>query len=119
MSEFLDKAFMTHSAVKGRLRKAIKGEENIEPATIRRDDVCEVGKWIYGEGGKQFSSVPVFVEFKKVHAEFHKCAYDIMMLYNAGKIAEANRELDQGAFEKKSNEIGSCIMRMKQDSQFK
>ncbi|WP_419320572.1 CZB domain-containing protein [Caulobacter sp. ErkDOM-E] len=119
MSEFLDKAFMTHSAVKSRLRKAIKGEENIEPTTIRRDDVCEVGKWIYGEGGSKFSSVPVFVEFKKVHSEFHKCAYDIMMMYNSGKIAEANRDLDHGAFEKKSNEIGDCIMRMKRDPQFK
>ena len=119
MSEFLDKAFLTHSAVKNRLRKAIKGEEPIDAATIRRDDVCEVGKWIYGEGAKSYSSNPLFNEFKKVHAEFHKCAYDVMALYNSGKISEASRELDYGAFEKKSGEIGSCIMRMKKDPLFK
>lgn len=119
MTEFLDKAFMAHAGVKNRLKNAIRGEESIDPAVIHRDDVCEVGKWIHGEGGRKFAANPLFSDFKKVHAEFHQCAYDVMLLYKGGRLKEANANIDSGPFETKSQQIGSCIMRMKKDPAFK
>lgn len=118
MSEFLNRAFMAHANVKNRLKRAIVGEEEIDPAVIRRDDVCEVGKWIHGEGKSKFAAHPLFQEFRKVHADFHSCAHNVMMLYKGGKVREAEAEIDRGAFEKKSSEIGNCIMKMKRDPAF-
>lgn len=118
MSEFLDRAMMTHSAVKNRLIRAIKGEEMIDYNTMKRDDVCEVGKWIYGEGGRKHATSRIFQEFKTTHAEFHKCASHVLLLHRSGKVAEANAELQRGAFEQKSMEIGNCIVRMKKDPAF-
>lgn len=119
MSEFLDRAMMTHSAVKNRLIRAVRGEEDIDYNVIKRDDLCEVGKWIYGEGGQKHGVSQIFHEFKKTHADFHKCAANVLLLHRSGKVAEANAELQRGSFEQKSMEIGACIVRMKKDPAFK
>ena len=119
MSDFLDKAFSSHAAVKARLRKSILGQADLDASVIRRDDVCVVGQWIYGEGGAKHRSNALFEQFKTVHAEFHQEAYKAMMLASQGDNARALAAIEQGGFQKKSAEIAQCIGKMKKDPAFK
>lgn len=118
MSDFLDKAFSTHANVKNKLRNAILGKEELDASSVRRDDVCAVGQWIYGDGGKKHRDNPLFKTFKAVHAEFHQEAYNAMRLSEQGDRDKAIEAIEHGAFQKKSAEINVCISKMKKDPDF-
>ena len=47
-----------------------KPEFDIE--NVRRDNLCEIGKWFHGPGKEQFGGVPEFEAAKDIHAKFHK-----------------------------------------------
>lgn len=113
MSEFLSKAFTAHANVKNRLKKAVLGEENIDPDTVRSDDKCEVGKWIYGEGASQYGSNLDFQTFKASHTAFHQAAYDALMLLKKGQKDAAHEMIENGEFQKRSYELGICITKLK------
>jgi hypothetical protein len=123
MEHFLDKAFSAHASVKQRLMRAIRCEEEIDPASIRRDDVCVVGRWIHGSGrakhGAKHGANPLFIEFETVHRAFHEAAYDAMRSFKAGHIEAAQRSVEAGDFQTQSMAIGRCIAKMKVSQEFK
>ncbi len=43
-------------------------------ATIRRDDCCELGRWLHSEGAQIHGSKPEFQELLSKHASFHQVA---------------------------------------------
>lgn len=61
-----------------------KSSEKLEAATIARDNVCELGKWIHGEGR---TSVPklMHAELMSTHADFHREAARIVSEVSAGR----------------------------------
>jgi methyl-accepting chemotaxis protein len=118
MNDFLDKAFSAHAVVKDKLRRSILGQESLDASTLRRDDVCAVGQWIYGEGARKHRGNALFEHFKTVHTAFHQEAYDAMMVSSAGDREAALEAIEHGGFQKQSAEIGHCIARMKKDPEF-
>ncbi|MEW6677368.1 MAG: methyl-accepting chemotaxis protein [Pseudomonadota bacterium] len=102
-----------HQSWKTKLRNAIQGgsEKNLDPAEVAKDNVCALGKWIYGPG-KAFEFEEGYETLRKSHAEFHVCAADILRKAKEGDKEEANAML-VGDFFDLSNRTVQQIVAMK------
>jgi hypothetical protein len=76
----LDNAILAHYEWKNKLKAAISAKAQLDSATISRDDCCEFGKWLHGDGGKLYASTPEFTALQQKHKSFHA---------EAGKVAAA------------------------------
>ncbi len=70
MTPDLDNMLLAHSRWKMKLRAAIQGHEQIDAQTAGRDDQCELGKWLYGEG-KEYARLDEYNDLRTKHARFH------------------------------------------------
>ncbi len=112
MAEFLDKAITAHSAWKMRLRDAINGKQQVDPAAVGKDNLCELGKWIHGEGCGHHAK-PEFQTLKTRHAEFHVCAGKVAQMVKDGKNADAEKALDGADFAGASTRVVAAIAALK------
>lgn len=80
-----------------------KSTEPLDPDTIRLDDRCALGQWIYG-AGKAMSELPRYEEVRGLHAQFHQYAADVVSLHLNGQTAEAEKLL-QGDYSKLSEKL--------------
>ena len=103
-------AMSNHIIWKRRLQKAVDGpyDERFAVAVVARDDVCELGKWIYGDGLK-YSSSTAYQKVVRAHAAFHLYAADVLLKLGEGDKAAAKEVLDD-PLEAKSREIISAIV---------
>lgn len=72
-----DKVISAHTSWKNRFKKYLNGEEQLEPQTVAKDDVCELGRWLYG-AGQAFAQHPEFADLKTKHAQFHAQAAQVI-----------------------------------------
>jgi hypothetical protein len=91
-----DQVIAAHSAWKGRLHAFLEGKEQLDAATVCRDDACVLGTWIYGEGAK-LQADPLFATVKSEHKAFHQCAADVVTLAKKGDKAGAQKALTFGS----------------------
>ena len=112
VSEVLDKGFIAHANVKNRLKKIIAGEEQAEPESVRADNKCIVGEWIYGPG-VSCKDIQEYTDLKDIHAQFHEEAYNALRLNMQGKSSEASEYVDSGPFEEQSKKIKIALFNMK------
>jgi hypothetical protein len=103
-----------HVMWKQRLTAFLAGEstESLDPETIRLDDRCALGKWLYGEG-TAMSELPRYEEVRGLHAQFHQYAADVVTLHLAGNSAEAERLL-QGDYSRLSEKLKHRIIGLSQ-----
>ncbi len=89
-------AITQHMQWKFRLDLLVAGysRETLDPERVELEESCELGRWIAGEGERTYGSNPVFLTLQRTHAEFHRCAAEIVRLYHAGRRAEAERSFD-------------------------
>jgi hypothetical protein len=95
MKDAIKKAIGAHGMWKARLKGAIDhGKIEIPVATIRVDNQCEFGKWLYG------ATIPANVKasehYKKVkelHAHFHSVAAIVADHALSGQRADAEKML--------------------------
>ncbi len=108
-----DDAVAAHIKWKVRLTQFIDGTstEKLSSATICKDNLCDLGKWIYGEGAKYKAAVP-YQDLVKKHANFHVCAGDVVKKVENGDRAGAKTEMT-GAFANASKETVVAIMKLK------
>lgn len=87
-------AINAHVAWKVRLQKHIKGEseERLDPEVVGRDDLCNLGKWIYSNAS-QHGEIALFRQVREQHADFHRCAAEIIETTNRGDKAGAEHKL--------------------------
>jgi hypothetical protein len=100
---------LTHTKWKLRLRNYIDGRLDggpMDPGQVSLDGLCELGKWISGEGS-QFAGNPHFEQLKQDHAYFHKCAAEVVSRANAGDIDGANEMLGPGG---EFSEVSSAMV---------
>ena len=92
----LEAALSAHAQWKKRLQDAIaKGESEFKVDTVKKDDACQFGKWLYGLTPEERDSD----DCKKVltyHAEFHRTAADVLALALKGSKEEALKMLEYG-----------------------
>jgi hypothetical protein len=75
-----------HTAWKERLIKILNGtcEETPDIAVVSQDDKCLLGKWLYSEGNALYGHLPEYESARKVHAEFHVCAGEVLEQHRLG-----------------------------------
>lgn len=77
-------AIKAHSAWKLKLSSYIRNpDKSLDHDHVCKDNQCDLGKWIYGEGGA-YNSFAEFTKLKSEHARFHKAAGDVVRKANNG-----------------------------------
>lgn len=113
----LDDAIQRHMEWKVKFRTAITKQEQMDVSTIEKDNCCELGKWLYGEGKTQCSSLGSYATVLGKHAAFHVEAGKVAATINAKKYTEAEAMLGgSSAFTVVSGEVGVAIMRLKKEA---
>ncbi|MGC8465053.1 MAG: CZB domain-containing protein [Acidimicrobiales bacterium] len=70
----LKSAVTAHGRWRFKLRTAANGGTPIDPETASRDDVCDIGKWLYGPGAQLYSNLLEYQDVVEAHATFHSVA---------------------------------------------
>lgn len=91
MKEEITAGIAAHGQWKARLRDAIAtGKSEFNPLTVKGDNNCAFGKWLYGLGPEGKSS-PYYAMVKEKHAKFHQTTGEVLALALAGKKDEATK----------------------------
>jgi hypothetical protein len=111
-----DDAIAAHIKWKVRLTQFIDGtgSEQLKSDTVCKDNLCDLGKWIYGEGG-QFSSKPRYKDLVSKHAHFHRCAADVVKKVETNDKPGA-KSLLAGPFAVASKDTVTAIMELKKEA---
>jgi two-component system chemotaxis sensor kinase CheA len=92
----LENAIAAHSKWKTRLRQYLDGGgEKLDPKFVGKDNVCDLGKWIYGEGAR-YKAIEAYSELKTSHAHFHRCAANVVSMHQDGNKKAAESMLQPG-----------------------
>jgi len=90
-----DRVLEAHQQWRIKLRNAALKGTQMDVATVRRDDCCELGTWLHGAGGQRWGRVPGFSELLNQHRAFHQEAGKIAELINQ-KQTQAAQQLLEG-----------------------
>ncbi len=113
MNSALESAEQWHQQWKDRLRYAIAERECLDPVVIRRDDCCDLGKWLYSDGYKSYWGKPEFQDLLMHHREFHMLAGAISEIINDKQYDLATAYLSNDTqFAHASNEVSQAIRRL-------
>jgi len=109
-----DKAIEAHRAWKVKLRGAIAERQQLDAATICRDDQCPLGRWLHGDGSRRWSTQPGFVALLDRHADFHRAAGSVAERINRSAYDDAERLIGSGSdFARLSIEVSTLLTRAK------
>lgn len=112
----LDSALAKHSEWKMKFRVAIYRQMAMDAKSIARDDCCELGKWLYGDGKKQFGELDSYAKCVASHRDFHVEAGKVALAINAGNFKEAENMLGNGSrYVDVATLIVSDILKLKAD----
>lgn len=107
-------AIDSHIKWKARLQAHIKGDgkENLDVETVARDDQCTLGQWLNGIGGQRFGHLPVFAVVRSRHANFHRCAGDVLAVARQGDKEKALHMLEEGAYPDASEQVAEALVHL-------
>lgn len=110
-----DEAVAAHVKWKTRLRMFIDGHgETLQSAAVCKDNHCDLGKWIHGEA-QAYRVLPSYALLRAEHANFHRCAGDVVKRVESGDLAGAHALLESSAFTAASSKTVGAIGRMKRE----
>ena len=111
-----DDAIAAHIKWKVRLTQFIDGTsgEQLRSDIVCKDNQCDLGKWIYGDGS-QFSGKPHYKDLVSKHANFHRCAADVVKRVESSD-KQGAKSLLSGPFAIASKETVTAIMELKKES---
>jgi Arc/MetJ-type ribon-helix-helix transcriptional regulator len=107
-------AIDSHVRWKARLKDYIEGKstEELKSEVVGRDDQCTLGKWINGIGGERFSANPVFAVLKSRHAQFHRCAGEVLEVAERADRQIALHMIEEGAYPDASEQVTAAIVKL-------
>lgn len=110
----IDAAIGAHGAWKLRLRTAIAtGQCEVTPHTAGCDDRCAFGRWLHGpEIDQQTRAGMPYQVIRRLHAEFHTCAGEVLGEALGGQLAAAEARLN-GPFAERSDKLVRALMKWK------
>lgn len=111
MSDFLDRAVQSHVQWKLKLLAAVSEGDPIDRSAAGVDDMCDLGKWIYGEGAS-LRGLPEFRDLQAKHKEFHDAVCAVADLIAAGRLDKAKHEIAHGRYKHASTETVDAIRRV-------
>ena len=68
-----DQVIFAHSDWKNHFKHYLEGKEKLDEQTVAKDNVCELGKWLAGEGARH-AQLPEYRDLKEKHTQFHLTA---------------------------------------------
>ena len=97
--EVLEKAIAAHTSWKARLRTAANsGKFDVPVTTVRADNQCEFGKWLYGpELSAAEKQTEHYRGVKQLHAQFHQEAAKVVELASSGQKDAAEKAIELGS----------------------
>lgn len=103
-----------HMKWKMRLESYIGGTstEDLKVEVVCRDDQCPLGKWIYSRGGSDFGYSETFFDMKAHHANFHRCAGEVLSAAQAGRKDEALQLLHRGEYVRASERVKKLLAKL-------
>jgi methyl-accepting chemotaxis protein len=109
-----DAAIGAHQKWKQRLLSFVAdtSHEKLDPAVVGCDDKCALGQWIYGSCKPLMASDPRCQNLVTAHANFHRCAGEIVRYKLADRKRDAMTVL-KGDFTKYSDETVRHIETMR------
>jgi Chemoreceptor zinc-binding domain len=109
-----DQAVSAHVQWKSKLATYIaKPDHSLNADTVAKDNECDLGKWLHGEGRK-YAKLSEFQKLVTDHARFHVAAADVVRKANAGQ--KASEEVALGSkseYAAASNAVVTSLMHMK------
>lgn len=110
-------ALDAHTAWTRRLEGKISGEntEQLNVATVASDCECNLGKWIHGTAKQQFGGSADYDELRRVHADFHLKAGEILNNVIHGDKAKALGNLKEIRYQ--SGNVQLSLVRLYSHSQ--
>lgn len=113
----LDLATQAHASWKVKLRAAIAKKEQLDAASIARDNCCTLGQWLHGDARSRYGRWASYTECVSRHASFHREAGAVARLINAGAYAQAEAALNAGtAYAAASSAVASAILGLKKEA---
>ncbi len=113
-----DKVIAAHQQWRVTLRNAALKGKKLDADTLRRDDCCTLGKWIYGGGGKRWGQQPLFTELVKQHKAFHQEAGRVADAINSGALDKAQKMMEGGtAFVEAGHQVTQTVRQLRAVSQ--
>jgi methyl-accepting chemotaxis protein len=110
----LERAFAAHQQWKVKLQESVNARATLDVSTIRRDDCCELGKWLHTDARASYGHKPEFKNLLAKHAGFHLVASVVAGIINTKQYDEAAAMLqDYSLFSTASTEVGMAIMALK------
>ncbi|HZV53723.1 MAG TPA: CZB domain-containing protein [Rhodocyclaceae bacterium] len=103
-----------HMKWKIRLESYINGTstEALKVDVVCRDDQCPLGKWIYSRGGGEFGYSETFFDMKAHHANFHRCAGEVLASAQAGEKKKALDLLHHGDYVRASERVKKLLAKL-------
>lgn len=84
-----------HLAWKARIGDFLAGRETLTLAQAVSPRDCDLGKWLYGEGMKQYGYLPEMDELEKQHAEMHGLVKSIIGSKERGDTGRAQSDFQR------------------------
>jgi methyl-accepting chemotaxis protein len=113
----LNQAIQKHAEWKLKFRSAISRQETMDAATITKDNCCDLGKWLHGDGKTSFGRLQSHAKCVTKHAAFHVEAGKVALAINAKKYTEAEAMLGADTpYSQASGEVGVAIIALKKES---
>lgn len=102
----IDNAISSHENWKIRLEAYLAGHssEDMRPEVVCREDCCDLGRWLNGDGRTQLGNYPVYGVLLARHKNFHIQASNVVSLVQSQQPERAERTLN-GPFRHVSNQI--------------
>jgi hypothetical protein len=103
-----------HMKWKIRLDAYVNGtsNEDLKAEVICRDDQCPLGKWIYSRGGGEFGYSETFFDMKAHHANFHRCAGEVVTMAQTGDKERARHLLHHGDYVRASERVKKLLAKL-------
>lgn len=110
-----DAAIKSHSDWKMKLQRYLKNPDNsINVDELAKDNVCGLGKWLYGEGKSQCKSSSDYQELVTAHKSFHKAASEVVLKKNKGESVSEEVALGGNSpFAQHSSQVINLLMKFK------
>jgi hypothetical protein len=113
----LDNAVQTHAQWKTKLRLAIAKHEELDLVSLARDDRCELGGWLHGEGKSSYGRLKSYGDCFHKHLEFHREVTKVAKAVNAKQFDTAETMLGAGtAYAKASSALGVSFLQMRKEA---
>ena len=114
----ISSAINAHARWYFHLQEAIKkGTSEFRPETVRVDDACQFGKWMYSHLEGTMRGSPLYESIKELHAKFHDETAKVLSLALHGKKDEALRLIgSESEFKLLSGRLVGALTELKNSS---